>query len=73
MHAADHALPLPAQEATAAPISFHDLWPYALLALALLTLVYFVVLDEGALSLIPGRFIHELAHDGRHLISAPCH
>ena len=47
--------------------------------LALLTL-YAVYFDQGAL-LTPllgkvsstANFLHELAHDGRHLLGAPCH
>lgn len=51
----------------------------ALVALAGLTL-YAVLLDQGAL-LTPlladaardGNYLHELAHDARHLLGAPCH
>ena len=47
--------------------------------LALLAL-YSVFLDQGAL-LAPllgkaswtGNYLHEFAHDGRHLLGAPCH
>jgi hypothetical protein len=47
--------------------------------LALLTL-YAVFLDQGQLlSPVMGKtattmnYLHELAHDGRHLLGAPCH
>jgi hypothetical protein len=47
--------------------------------LALVTL-YAVFLDQGALlSPVMGKlassmnYIHEFAHDGRHLLGAPCH
>ncbi len=47
--------------------------------LALLTL-YTVFLDQGMLlSPVVGKvastanYLHELAHDGRHLLGAPCH
>ncbi|MEU5844270.1 CbtB-domain containing protein [Rhodococcus sp. NPDC047139] len=39
--------------------------------LALLTL-YLVGFDDGAISR-SGMFLHELMHDGRHLLGLPCH
>ncbi|WP_327148712.1 CbtB domain-containing protein [Nocardia sp. NBC_01329] len=39
--------------------------------LALLTL-YLVGFDQGAVSR-SGMFVHELMHDGRHLLGVPCH
>ena len=54
-------------------ISLHDIWPWALFGLALLMLVYFVGLDQGASALAPGNLIHEFVHDGRHLLGFPCH
>jgi hypothetical protein len=39
--------------------------------LALLTL-YLVGFDQGALSR-SGMYLHELMHDGRHLLGLPCH
>ena len=54
-------------------ISLHEIWPWALLAFALLALIYFVGVDEGAASMVPGRSIHEWVHDGRHLLGFPCH
>ncbi|MEU0090249.1 CbtB domain-containing protein [Kribbella sp. NPDC006257] len=49
-----------------------------LLTLALLTvglalmLAYLVGFDQGALSR-SGMYMHELMHDGRHLLGVPCH
>ena len=47
--------------------------------LALITL-YAVFLDQGQLlspvmgkAAVVGNYLHELAHDGRHLLGAPCH
>jgi hypothetical protein len=54
-------------------VSLRDAWPWLLLGFALLALVYMVCVDEGAASVIPGRFVHEWVHDGRHLIGFPCH
>jgi Probable cobalt transporter subunit (CbtB) len=55
------------------PISLKEIWPWAVFAVALLMLVYFVALDEGALAVAPGNLIHEFVHDGRHVLGAPCH
>jgi hypothetical protein len=49
-----------------------------LLAVALLTvglllvLAYLVAFDQGAVSQ-SGMYLHELMHDGRHLLGVPCH
>jgi hypothetical protein len=49
-----------------------------LLAIALLTvgvllvLAYLVAFDQGAVSR-SGMYLHELTHDGRHLLGVPCH
>jgi hypothetical protein len=54
-------------------ISLREIWPWALFGVALLLLIYFVGVDEGAASLIPGDTLHEWVHDGRHLLGFPCH
>ena len=54
-------------------VSFRESWPWALLAAALLALAYFVCVDQGALSIVPGTALHEFVHDGRHLLGFPCH
>jgi hypothetical protein len=38
----------------------------------MLLLAYLVAFDQGALSQ-SGMFLHELMHDGRHLLGVPCH
>ena len=49
-----------------------------LLAVALLSvglmllLAYLVGFDQGAVSR-SGMYLHELMHDGRHLLGVPCH
>ncbi|MFC9993173.1 CbtB domain-containing protein [Nocardia sp. NPDC127526] len=43
----------------------------AVVLFALLTL-YLVGFDQGAISR-SGMFMHELMHDGRHLLGVPCH
>ncbi len=51
-----------------------ELLPYAIFAGVLMALmVYFVGAEEGATSLVGGSSVHELLHDGRHLLGFPCH
>jgi Probable cobalt transporter subunit (CbtB) len=54
-------------------VSLREIWPWALFALALVLLVYFVGADQGATSIARGDLIHEWVHDGRHLLGFPCH
>ena len=57
---------------TAIPV--RDMVPRAILGgLILLLAIYFVGAEEGATSLIPGMYVHEFVHDGRHLLGFPCH
>jgi Probable cobalt transporter subunit (CbtB) len=55
-------------------VSPRELAPYALFAgILLLVLVYFVGVEQGALSLVSGAGVHEFVHDARHLLGFPCH
>lgn len=62
---------------SARPIALLVVTP-RLLAAALLTvglllmLAYLVTFDQGALSR-SGLYLHEVMHDGRHLLGVPCH
>jgi hypothetical protein len=50
-------------------------WVWLALALTLGTL-YAVTFDNGAISSKvagSGMYLHELFHDGRHLLGVPCH
>ena len=47
-------------------IPIREFLPWTLLAVALLALIAFVSVAEGT-------YIHELFHDGRHLLAFPCH
>jgi hypothetical protein len=55
--------------------------PWSLLALALLLVALFVLLSASGALLAPllGQaaspldYLHEFAHDGRHLLGVPCH
>ena len=55
------------------PVSLGESWPWALFLVAMLLLFYFVGMDEGAASVVPGSSLHEWVHDGRHLLGFPCH
>ena len=55
------------------PIPLREVLPWTLFALVAMLALYFVGIDEGATSLIPGNMVHEFVHDGRHLLGFPCH
>ncbi|HEX2355407.1 MAG TPA: CbtB domain-containing protein [Micromonosporaceae bacterium] len=56
------------------PIPVRRLAPWAIFGAVLaLVLIYFVGAEEGAASLLGGTWVHEFAHDGRHLLGFPCH
>ncbi|MBJ8345336.1 CbtB domain-containing protein [Antrihabitans sp. YC2-6] len=55
-----------AAEATRAALVAVGVVLFALLAL------YLVGFDQGAISR-SGMYLHELMHDGRHLLGLPCH
>jgi putative cobalt transporter subunit CbtB len=51
-----------------------DILPWAIfMALLALVAIYFVGAEQGATSIIPGMYIHEFVHDGRHFLAFPCH
>jgi ABC-type Na+ efflux pump permease subunit len=57
-----------------APIAVAKILPWlAFGGLLSLLLLYFVGAEQGATALVSGHFIHELVHDGRHLLAFPCH
>ena len=56
-----------------APIPLRELLPWIIFAALALLAIYFVGAEEGATSLIPGMYVHEFVHDGRHLLGFPCH
>ncbi|CAN5589518.1 CbtB-domain containing protein [soil metagenome] len=68
------AAPSPLSEPIRPPaIEVREVWPWALLALALTLLLYLVGVEQGATSVVPGQVLHEWVHDGRHLLGFPCH
>ena len=61
----------PTSEPVRIPIS--ELFPWLVFAGVLLLAIYFVGVEEGAMSIFPGMYVHEFVHDGRHLLGFPCH
>ncbi len=55
------------------PIPVRELLPWIIFGALLLLALYFVGGEEGATSLVPGMYLHEFLHDGRHLLGFPCH
>ncbi len=47
-------------------------WTWLVLALAMAT-VYALTMENGATLQSGATFLHELFHDGRHLLGVPCH
>jgi hypothetical protein len=69
----DHA-GQPVQPAQPTPIPLRELLPWVIFGgLLLLLALYFIGAEQGATSLIPGMYVHEFVHDGRHLLGFPCH
>lgn len=54
-------------------IPSRELAPWLIFAGLLLTLLYLVGVEQGALSIFSGMYVHEFTHDGRHLLGFPCH
>lgn len=55
-------------------IPVREVLPWAFFGGLLFVLaMYFVGAEQGALSLFDGTYVHELVHDGRHLLGFPCH
>jgi hypothetical protein len=55
-------------------VPIRQILPWAVFAGLLFVLVmYFVSTEQGALSMFDGVSVHELVHDGRHLLGFPCH
>jgi hypothetical protein len=58
----------------AAPIPVREILPWAVfIGLLCLLGLYFVGVEEGAMAIFNGMYVHEFVHDGRHLLGFPCH
>jgi hypothetical protein len=56
------------------PVPLRELAPWAVFTGLMFALaLYFVGAEQGATSLVPGMYVHEFVHDGRHLLGFPCH
>jgi hypothetical protein len=53
-------------------ISTRLLWTALMVVALMLLITYLVAFDQGAVSR-SGMDLHELMHDGRHLLGVPCH
>jgi hypothetical protein len=53
-------------------VSARLLWTALAVVALMLLLTYLVAFDQGAVSQ-SGMYLHELMHDGRHLLGVPCH
>ena len=61
-------------DSVATPIPLREILPWAVFAgLLFLLLIYFVGIEQGAVSIFNGAYVHEFVHDGRHLLGFPCH
>jgi Probable cobalt transporter subunit (CbtB) len=60
------------QPASSPTVSPRLLWTALAVATLLLLITYLVVFDQGAVSR-SGMLLHEVMHDGRHLLGVPCH
>jgi hypothetical protein len=73
------AVPLSARDVVVAPslpapVPLRELVPWAILAAVLVVVaLYFVGVEQGALSLVGGHWVHEFVHDARHTLAFPCH
>ena len=56
-----------------ATIPLREIAPWLIFGVVFLLALYFVGAEEGATSIIPGMYVHEFVHDGRHLLQFPCH
>lgn len=66
------ATTLPVAHPVAIPV--RQILPWAIFGGLLLTLgIYFVGVEEGAVALFKGMYVHEFVHDARHLLGFPCH
>lgn len=63
-----------AHDSVASPIPLCEILPWAIFGgLLFLLAMYFVGVEEGAMAIFNGMYVHEFVHDGRHLLGFPCH
>ncbi|GGV31762.1 hypothetical protein GCM10010277_15690 [Streptomyces longisporoflavus] len=59
--------------AKAATVQTRDWLVASAAVIVALIALYAVFVDNGSLISATGGYLHEFAHDGRHLFGAPCH
>ncbi|GAA3733796.1 hypothetical protein GCM10022225_15070 [Plantactinospora mayteni] len=64
--------PVPARPLAQPVVTARLLWTALAVVAVLALLTYLVAFDQGAVSR-SGMYLHELMHDGRHLLGVPCH
>ena len=68
------AAALPGVEPVPVAIPVREWLPWALfVGVLMLALLFIVGLEQGATSIFGGEWVHEWAHDARHLLGFPCH
>jgi cobalt transporter subunit CbtB len=69
------SLPRVAAPAVELPtIPLRDALPWAAFAAVTgMALLYFVGIEQSAVSMFAGSWVHEFVHDARHLAGLPCH
>ncbi|WP_414463839.1 CbtB domain-containing protein [Hyphomicrobium sp. DY-1] len=73
-HSSIVAQSLGAQGGFATPIPVRQILPWAIFAGLLFFLaMYFIGVEEGAMAIFNGMYVHEYVHDARHLLGFPCH
>jgi Probable cobalt transporter subunit (CbtB) len=58
---------------TSAAASTRDWLIASAAVIVALIALYAVFMDHGTVIAATGNYLHEFAHDGRHLFGAPCH
>ena len=65
------SIALPGSSPVTIPV--REILPWLIFGVVFLLALYFVGAEEGATSIVPGMYVHEFVHDGRHLLGFPCH
>lgn len=58
---------------TAAVVSHVPAWAWALLALALFSVLFMLQENGTLLTATQAQWLHEITHDARHALGVPCH
>lgn len=65
---------VPTTISSPAAILTREVLPWAIFGgLLMVVAAFFVGVEQGAVSLLSGAYVHEYVHDARHLLAFPCH